>query len=215
MFSEPTTTTLISLRSIPCFQFFIFILPSAFTLPGGWLASSTSASLTRAIWTSLSVRNRSRPSGAGVKRVKPSSSTVTWPGRREVEIAAVRPHGVEHAREVPRRPLVRRRLVEAIGLRRRVVRHVAEIPLDAHGRIGHGDADLEPAPDNRRRPVSGRASSTPAGPGPRCIPGRGRVGLNDPAMTESSFTFCCTSSRPASGDDASPGVSSSAAKFEK
>jgi len=49
-------------------------------LYGGWLASSTSASLTRATWRSLSIRNRSRPSGAGVKRVKPSSSTVTRPG---------------------------------------------------------------------------------------------------------------------------------------
>ena len=49
-------------------------------LHGGWLASSTSASLTRATWRSLSIRNRSRPSGAGVKRVKPSSSTVTRPG---------------------------------------------------------------------------------------------------------------------------------------
>jgi hypothetical protein len=49
-------------------------------LHGGWLASSTSASLTRATWTSLSIRNRSRPPGAGVKRVKPSSSTVTRPG---------------------------------------------------------------------------------------------------------------------------------------
>src|ERR1035441_1641940 len=75
------------------------------------------------------------------------------PGRREAEIAAVRPHRVEHAREVPRWPFVRWRIIEAIRFGRWMVRHVAKIPLDAHRRIRHRDADLEAAPDNWSRPV--------------------------------------------------------------
>ena len=36
-----------------------------------------------------------------------------------------------------------------------MMRHVAKVALDAHGRIGHGDADLKTTPDDWRRPVSG------------------------------------------------------------
>ena len=95
------------------------------------------------------------PADVSSNRVAPSVSTVTVPGRREVEVAAVGEDRIEDAGQVPGRPVVRRRVAADVRLGHRVMRHVAVVALDADGRVRQRDPDLEPAEDHRRRPAIG------------------------------------------------------------
>src|SRR5205823_6895669 len=76
------------------------------------------------------------------------------PGRGKTKVAAVGQHSVKSAGEIPARTFVRRRIVEPVRFGGGMMRHITEISLDADGGVGDSDTDLEPAPNNGRRPVA-------------------------------------------------------------
>ncbi len=112
---------------------------------GGWLESCTKASSTRGFCSGL----QNQIAVISLRILFEARESVGLDGdgsaRGDVEIATVGEDRVEHAGQVPGRPVVRRRVAADVRLGEGMMPHIAIVALDAHGRVGQGDPDLEAA----------------------------------------------------------------------